>query len=299
MDIPNTSMLVTLFAISVMDVFDWLLGLPETVFHGYSSLIRWGVDSARSLFESYGYWVIFLGTLFENTLFLGLIVPGALVLIIAGLAAHDGAISVPYAIGLGIAGTVIGDTISYCLGRFGWSRFGNAKMFREFNEKVREPILRRGTLFVLIYHFAGYTRVVGPTAAGFLKMPYAKWAPADYTGAALWVCLYLGIGYGLGLLGLSLDTTDDYFRYVEWGLLAIVFIWGSYVYRTAMRAFESREDEDEKAEGEDAGRGSRVVGWIDDNQPASDSFESRIVSLEIKASHPSPDAAPRYRDGSQ
>ena len=242
MDIPNTSILVLLLTISVMDVLDSLLSVPEAVFHGYSSLIRWGVDSARSLFETYGYWVIFFGTLFENTLFLGLIVPGALVLIIAGLAAHDGAISIPYAIALGVAGTMIGDTISYCLGRFGWSRFGNAKMFVDFNAKVREPILKRGTLFVLVYHFAGYTRVVGPAAAGFLKMPFARWAPADYTGAALWVCLYLGIGYALGMAGISLDSTDGYFRYVEWGLLVFVFLWGSYVYRTAMRAFESHAD---------------------------------------------------------
>jgi membrane protein DedA with SNARE-associated domain len=248
MDIPNLSLSFTLLAISAMDILDSLLELPETVFHGYSSLIRSAADAAQDLFESYGYWVIFFGTLFENTLLLGLIIPGALVLIIAGLAAHDGAISVPYAILLGVLGTVIGDTISYCLGRFGWTRFGRAQMFRDFNERVREPILRRGTLFVLVYHFAGYTRVVGPTAAGFLKMPYVKWAPADYGGAALWVCLYMAIGYGLGVLGFSLDSSDSYFRFVEWGLLILVMAWGYYLYRVSARAWERRQQEQEEAE---------------------------------------------------
>jgi membrane protein DedA with SNARE-associated domain len=251
MEIPNMGVLSTLVAFAAADILDWLLELPRSVYHGYSSAIRWGVDSAQSLFESYGYWVIFFGTLFENTLLLGLLIPGALVLILAGLAAHDGAISVPYAILIAWAGTIIGDTISYCLGRFGWTHFGQAHIFRDL-EKVRQPLLRRGTLFVLVYHFAGYTRVVGPVAAGFLKMPYRKWAPADYGGAFLWVCLYMGIGYGLGVLGFSLDSADGYFRFVEWGLLALVMIWGYYIYRTGLRAWErhQREQAEEKEEKE-------------------------------------------------
>jgi membrane protein DedA with SNARE-associated domain len=225
--------LVTILT-SAWDIIEWLAGLPAIVFHGYSWLIRSGADAARSLFEDYGYWVVFLGTLFENTLLVGLIVPGALVIILAGLSAHDGTISAPLAIVLGAAGTIIGDTISYCLGRFGWSRFGHGKAVREFEEKIREPLLRRGALFVLVYHFAGYTRLFGPAAAGFLKMPYRKWAVADYAGACLWVTTYLGIGYGLGVAGLSLDSTDEWFRYFEWGLLLIVAIWGYFLYRAGL-----------------------------------------------------------------
>ena len=90
---------------------------------------------------------------------------------------------------------------------------------------MREPILRRGTLFVLFYHFAGYTRVIGPTAAGLLRMPYRAWALADHFGAVLWIFAYFGIGYGLGVAGLTLDSTDRYFRYVEWGLLVLASVW--------------------------------------------------------------------------
>jgi membrane protein DedA with SNARE-associated domain len=102
---------------------------------------------------------------------------------------------------------------------------------------VREPILRRGAMFVLVYHFAGYTRVVGPASAGLLRMPYRRWAPADYTGAALWVTSFMAVGYGLGALGITLDSTDRYFRYVEWALLAIVMVWCYFMYRAAVRTF--------------------------------------------------------------
>ena len=35
---------------------------------------------------------------------------------------------------------------------------------------------------ILGYHFAGYSRVVGPVAAGLFQIPYRRWAPLDYAG---------------------------------------------------------------------------------------------------------------------
>jgi membrane protein DedA with SNARE-associated domain len=251
MTIP-LSALVALPSLSIIDsvvnILEWVVALPGEIFHGYGSLLRWAADTVQSLFEDYGYWVVFFGTLFENTLLLGLIVPGALVVLLAGLAAHDGTISWPQAILLGIAGTVIGDTISYFLGRYGWSRFGQTQLLQELMEKVREPLLRRGTTFVLLYHFAGYTRVIGPTAAGLLRMPYRKWAPVDYGGAVLWIFGYFGIGYGLGLAGLTLDSTDRYFRFVEWALLVAIGTWMYFMIKKHSETIMERLGLNETAE---------------------------------------------------
>jgi membrane protein DedA with SNARE-associated domain len=225
---------------SVVDVIEWIVTAPVEIFRAYSSLLRWAADAAQSLFEDYGYWVVFFGTLSENTLLVGLIRPGALVVLLAGLAAHDGTISWPEAVVLGIAGTIIGDTISYFLGRYGWVRFGQTRFLTDLYEKAREPILRRGTLFVLVYHFAGYTRVIGPTAAGLLRMPYRRWAPADYCGAVLWICCYFGIGYGLGVAGLTLDSTDRYFRILEWGLLVGASLWVYFMIQAHSQAIMGR-----------------------------------------------------------
>lgn len=225
---------------SLVDVIEWLVTLPVEIFRGYGSLLRWAADAVQSLFEDYGYWVVFFGTLCENTLLVGLIVPGALVVLLAGLAAHDGTISWPGAIALGIAGTIIGDTISYFAGRYGWSRFGRTKLLSDLYEKAREPLLRRGAWFVLLYHFAGYTRVIGPTAAGLLRMPYRRWAPIDYGGAVLWIFCYFGIGYGLGVAGLTLDSTDSYFRYVEWALLIGFATWAYFLIKKHEEAIMQR-----------------------------------------------------------
>lgn len=253
----TTTLILTLLPLvltSALDVLEWIVRLPVEIFQAYSSLLRWVADSVQDLFEEYGYWVVFFGTLSENTLLVGLIVPGALVVILAGLAAHDGAISIPLSIVLGICGTILGDTISYFMGRFGWSRFGHIKMIADLSDKVREPLIRRGVWFVLLYHFAGYTRVVGPAAAGLLRMPYHRWAMADYGGAVLWIFGYFGIGYLLGVAGLTLDSTDRWFRVVEWGLLILMFIWIQMLIRQHTSLFGDKgtsSTEDDEAEVEE------------------------------------------------
>jgi membrane protein DedA with SNARE-associated domain len=241
----TTSLILVLLSpvlTSATDVLEWLVSLPVEIFHAYTSLLRWAADALQDLFEEYGYWVVFFGTFSENTLLVGLIVPGALVVILAGIAAHDGTISVPLSILLGICGTVLGDTLSYFLGRYGWSRFGHMKMLSELSEKVREPLLRRGVWFVLFYHFAGYTRVIGPTAAGLLRMPFRRWALADYGGAVLWILAYFAIGYLLGVAGLSLDSTDRWFRVVEWGLLVAVVIWVNLMFKQHADLFKPKPE---------------------------------------------------------
>jgi hypothetical protein len=82
-------------------------------------------------------------------------------------------------------------------------------------------------------------------------MPYRKWALADYAGATLWITTYISIGYALGIAGLSLDSTDEWFRYVEWALLAIVFLWMFIILRkhgkAIFGALEGKDTEETEA----------------------------------------------------
>jgi membrane-associated protein len=237
MDHLSLAFSVSLIA-SVLDAPGWIIDAIAWVYDGYRSLIREGAEAVRSLFEDYGYLAVFIGTLSENTIFVGLIVPGSLVIILAGIAAHDGSLSLPAGWLIGIGGTVLGDTISYFVGRYGWSRL---RFLRRMTEQVREPILRRGTRFVLFYHFAGYTRVVGPAAAGVLRMPYRSWATAEYSGVVLWDSAFFALCYVLGIAGITLDSTDEYFRDLEWILLGLVVIYGWHIYHMALNAFGENE----------------------------------------------------------
>ena len=201
------------------------------------------VELVEGLFESYGYWVVFLGTLLENMLFLGLVVPGVLVLLLAGLSVHDGTLSLPLVLALGIAGTIMGDTASYVIGRLGWHRALirlAPERFHRWTEGLRQPVMRWSVLFVLFYHFAGYSRVVGPAAAGILRMPARRWVILDYAGATLWVTAFVMEGYVLGRLGISLDSTQDNFRLFEWLLFAAFAGWIVILAFSARRLLRQR-----------------------------------------------------------
>src|SRR5215210_3150473 len=97
---------------------DSIIDLLRAPFDGYRWLVRESVGLARDLFQDYGYLVIFLGTALENTLFLGLFIPGIFVILLAGISAENGLINFPLALAIGVAGTSIGDTVSYAAGRF-------------------------------------------------------------------------------------------------------------------------------------------------------------------------------------
>jgi len=223
-------------AAAATDILRWLAGLPASLFHAYSSALGWATDSVRDLFDSYGYWVVFFGTFFENTLFLGALIPGVLVILLAGISSYDGGMSPFLAFVIAAVGTSLGDTISYAMGRYGWSRVARGGAVHQFAERVRDPIMRRGFWFVLLYHFAGYTRLLGPAGAGLLRMPYRRWAVADHLGACIWVGTHIAIGYGLGAAGISLDSTDQYFKIFEWVLLAAVALWFVYLYRSGWKS---------------------------------------------------------------
>ena len=109
---------VVAFALPRLSPFE---GVNEylNVFQRFS---EWLLRRLESLFAEYGYLVVFLGVLLENSMFLGLLVPGSIILILGGLSAQNGSINIWYVIALAIAGTIIGDTLSYVVGRLGLTR---------------------------------------------------------------------------------------------------------------------------------------------------------------------------------
>ena len=181
----------------------------------FQRLSEWTLETLQRLFKDYGYYVVFLGVLAENSMFLGLLVPGAIIIILGGLSAENGDINFWFVVGLAIIATIIGDTISYFIGRMGWTKALERGSFGEMLNKVRGPMEANSTWLILAYHFAGYSRVVGPAAAGLFRVPYRRWAPLDYTGGTLWVITFALVGYMLGVFGVEFDDTKSMVRLIE------------------------------------------------------------------------------------
>jgi len=175
----------------------------------------WMIARVQRLFSEYGYYVVFFGVLMENSMFLGLLVPGVIILILGGLAAENGSINVWLVLGLGITATLIGDTISYAIGRLGWARVLERGATAGVMQRVRETLDSNRRWIIIAYHFAGYSRMLGPAAAGMFRIPYRQWAPLDYAGATLWVIAFTSIGVVMGLFGVEFGDTERMVRLLE------------------------------------------------------------------------------------
>lgn len=198
---------------------------------------RWTLGKLEQLFENYGYYVVFLGVFLENAMFLGFLVPGSIILILGGLSAENGSIELLPVIALAIAATIAGDTISYLIGRMGWTRAIEKGSSAPMVERLRGAMESNHVWIILGYHWAGYSRAVGPAAAGLFQIPYRRWAPLDYAGGTVWAIAFTMLGVVLGLLGVEFSDTKTLVRLFEFLFLgifiaAIAIAW----YRTSKAA---------------------------------------------------------------
>jgi undecaprenyl-diphosphatase len=204
---------------------------------------RWLFATVEDLFDEYGLWVVFVAVLLENSMFLGLFVPGALILLLGGLSAENGSTNIWGVFGLGIAATIIGDTVSYTIGRMGWTKALERTSMGPAIEKIRERMESHTTWLIIVYHFAGYSRMIGPAAAGIFRISYRRWAPLDYLGGTLWVFAFTMAGIILGWSGVEFSDTKRIASIVEWVLFALLVVMVLWVYGKAAGSGDVRDED--------------------------------------------------------
>jgi undecaprenyl-diphosphatase len=153
--------------------------------------------------ETLGPWTYLLvGTLafLETGAFIGLIAPGETAVIVGGLVAGQGKISLPLLIALVWACAVAGDLLSYTIGR----RLGREFLLRHGERlKITDERLqtvegffeRRGGATILVGRFIGFVRALAPFVAGTARMPLRTFLPYDVLGAGAWAATFSVLGY--------------------------------------------------------------------------------------------------------
>src|SRR5688500_2663109 len=80
------------------------------------------IELVQPYFHQYGYLIVFATTLLENSAFLGVVVPGDAVLLLAGFYSQRQALELEAVMAFAFVGAVTGDTIAYVVGRVGGRR---------------------------------------------------------------------------------------------------------------------------------------------------------------------------------
>ena len=167
----------------------------------------------------------------ESFVFLSLAVPGTSLLVAAGALTATGMLSPAAVLAGAVLGAVLGDAVSYWLGR----RFGGS-LARIWPFTRNPELLPRGVRFfrrwgglsVFIGRFFGPLRAVVPLAAGIMQMPSGRFWIANTISALVWAPLLLFVGDRAGRLGGRLIGTENVVVLVLVGvvLLGIVgFVW--------------------------------------------------------------------------
>jgi membrane protein DedA with SNARE-associated domain/membrane-associated phospholipid phosphatase len=136
----------------------------------------------------------------ETGAFVGLVAPGETVVIVGGVIAGQGEISLIPLIGLVWFSCVLGDTTSFFIGR----RLGRGFLLRHGPkvkidenrlEQVESYFERHGGKTILIGRFIGLVRAISPFVAGSSGLRYRRFLPFSIIGCGLWGTLYCVLGY--------------------------------------------------------------------------------------------------------
>lgn len=144
-----------------------------------------------------GYSVLF-AAIFLGELGVPLFVPAELLLIAAGVAAANGAASLPVVVGLAIAADLLGGMALFLLVRLGRGRSGRLGRLERFVERATSTAHALGAdspLRVAAGRCIPFVRIPSALAAALAGLPLPSFAGALVTGGTIWVAAFLGGGY--------------------------------------------------------------------------------------------------------
>ncbi len=164
------------------------------------------LDHLIGLLWRLGYWgyiVIFLGATLESAAFLGFFIPGETLVVVAGALASLGILDVTDLIAIVALGAILGDNISYQLGRHlghPWLvRYGGRVGLDHARlERVDAFYRRHGGAAVVFGRFVGFLRALVPFVAGAAGMSYPRFLCFNAAAGLAWAAAIVLFGYFLG-----------------------------------------------------------------------------------------------------
>lgn len=159
------------------------------------------IDFATQFIQDHQSWVgpiVFLLTLGESMLLVGMLIPATALLLMAGGLVGSNTLHLLPVLLWGYAGAILGDAVSYWIGKkLGPSvlRWQPLLRYRTKIARARLFFYRYGFIAVLVGRFLGPLRSTVPTVAGVMGMTEFKFQLANVLSALFWVPGLLAPGY--------------------------------------------------------------------------------------------------------
>ena len=177
----------------------------------------------QEFLSTYGYWAILVGTLIE----------GETILIIGGLMAYQGYLSLPWVMLSGFGGTLLGDQLYFYLGRiYGLRLLRRRPSWQKQIGKVERLLDRFQNYLILLFRFLYGLRTVTPFVIGLSRISPRKFLLLNALGAVVWSFLVGAAGYLFGTLLETILGDLKKFERIIFLLMALAgaIVWGIYLY---------------------------------------------------------------------
>lgn len=198
------------------------------------TLIQTIVEWIEPAFLAAGYLIITAAVLLERSIFIGLIIPGDIILALGGVYSSQQKMSLTAVIAIGTVSAIAGESIGYWLGRrYGMQLVRRLPLVRRLERVLqlsREYFKKHGGKTVAIGRYATAAGAFVPFTAGIAQMPYRRFLLFDVPAIVVWAVAISIFGY---LFGQNLEFVDKVlsrFGYVVLGLLVVLFL-GRFLWR--------------------------------------------------------------------
>jgi undecaprenyl-diphosphatase len=151
-------------------------------------------------FKIFGYWLALFIALSESLPFIGLIIPGTVLITFFGFFSGKGYLDIEYLILFSSIGAMLGDGIGYYLGTKGTKFFSHEnKLFKLSHlEKAQVFFKKYGNKSVFLGRFISPIRPIVPFVAGLSQMDKKVFLFWIITSGILWAISFLLFGYFFG-----------------------------------------------------------------------------------------------------
>ena len=186
------------------------------------------------LFEQAGYVIVAGAVLLERSIFVGLVVPGDVVLALGGIYAARGDLGLGWVMLFSGLAAAAGESIGYWLGRrFGIGLIGRLPLVRRLAPRLdaaQQYFAEHGGKTVAIGRFATAAGAFIPFLAGVGRMRYARFLAFDLPAVAVWAVGITLIGYAFGN---NLEFVDKILR--RFGVAVLILLLLFFVGRAVVR----------------------------------------------------------------
>jgi membrane-associated protein len=193
------------------------------------------LDMLRSIPAPVAIAVAFVLPAAETALMAGLLIPGELIVVAAGLLAARGHVPVIAVAVAAVCGAIVGDSVGFLVGRH-YRTVITKKLHAKRWNKAQEWLKRRGKPAIFLARFTAFVRSVMPAAAGTAKIPYGTFLLWSVPAGIVWGVGSVLLGYYAG------RSSEAVLRWVGIAALALIaaFVGSWWLTRKKRRRHRAR-----------------------------------------------------------